>query len=376
LKQLPPEYLEDSIRILQVLTWSERPLRIEEAVDFLAVRLDREPGFEEENRMPKPSEIVRLCSSLVTIVDVLQDKTIYSTRSNDKDSSRTVQEMQLSHFSVKEYFTSNRLDERFRPHLCQTSATACIAGVSLTYLLQVEPSMSLRELNSKFPLSGYSARYWMRFTRLANAESESVQKLAMKLLMDDKQYAKWTTIYNPDTPWSRGPERTSPLLDPLYYASIGGLEYETTALIMRGADANAQGGCYGNALQAACAKGHEKVVQILLDKDADVNAQGGGFGNALQAACAKGHEKVVQILLDKDADVNAQDGHFGNALHTACAEGHEKVVQILLDKDADVNAQGGDFGNALQAACAGGYEKVVQILLEKRASLGDRVVLD
>jgi hypothetical protein len=67
--------------------------RVEEAVDFLAVRLGREPGFEEENRMPKPSEIVRLCSSLVTIVDVLQDKTIYSTRSNDEDSSRTVQEM-------------------------------------------------------------------------------------------------------------------------------------------------------------------------------------------------------------------------------------------------------------------------------------------
>lgn len=154
--------------------------RVEEAVDFLAVRLGREPGFEEENRMPKPSEIVRLCSSLVTIVDVLQDKTIYSTRSNDEDSSRTVQEMQLSHFSVKEYFTSNRLDERFRPHLCQTSAAACIAGVSLTYLLHVEPRMSLRELKSKFPLSDYSARYWMRFTRLANAESESVQKLAIK----------------------------------------------------------------------------------------------------------------------------------------------------------------------------------------------------
>jgi hypothetical protein len=80
--------------------------------------------------------------------------------------------------------------------------------------------------------------------------------------MDDKQYAKWMTIHNPDTPWSGEPERTSLLLDPVYYASMGGLEYETTALLMRGADANAQGGYYSNALQAACAKGHENVVQI------------------------------------------------------------------------------------------------------------------
>ena len=30
--------------------------------------------------------------------------------------------------------------------------------------------------------------------------------------------------------------------------------------------------------------GHEKVVQMLLDARADVNAQGGYYGNALQAA--------------------------------------------------------------------------------------------
>jgi hypothetical protein len=34
----------------------------------------------------------------------------------------------------------------------------------------------------------------------------------------------------------------------------------------------------------------------LLDEGAEVNAQGGGYGNALQAASSRGHEKVVQIL--------------------------------------------------------------------------------
>ena len=47
---------------------------------------------------------------------------------------------------------------------------------------------------------------------------------------------------------------------------------------------NGQGGLYGNALQAASFRGHDKVVEQLLIKGADVNAQGGQYGNALQAA--------------------------------------------------------------------------------------------
>ena len=44
---------------------------------------------------------------------------------------------------------------------------------------------------------------------------------------------------------------------------------------------------------------------MLLDKGAEVNAQGGEYGNALQAASAGGYEQVVKILLDKGAEVNA-----------------------------------------------------------------------
>jgi ankyrin repeat protein len=43
------------------------------------------------------------------------------------------------------------------------------------------------------------------------------------------------------------------------------------------------------------------VVELLLGKGADVNAQGGEYGNALQAASYGGHEKVVEQLLGKSA---------------------------------------------------------------------------
>jgi hypothetical protein len=40
---------------------------------------------------------------------------------------------------------------------------------------------------------------------------------------------------------------------------------------------------------------------MLLDKDAEVNAQGGRYGNALQAASWGGHEQVVTMLLNAGA---------------------------------------------------------------------------
>jgi len=38
------------------------------------------------------------------------------------------------------------------------------------------------------------------------------------------------------------------------------------------------------------------VVELLLDKGADVNAQGGLYSNALQPASVGGHEKVVELV--------------------------------------------------------------------------------
>ncbi|PVH91836.1 hypothetical protein DM02DRAFT_545010, partial [Periconia macrospinosa] len=52
--------------------------------------------------------------------------------------------------------------------------------------------------------------------------------------------------------------------------------------------------------------GLRRMVELLLDKNADVNAQGGPYGNTLQAASERGHEEIVKLLLDKGADVNAQ----------------------------------------------------------------------
>src|SRR5271155_21020 len=57
--------------------------------------------------------------------------------------------------------------------------------------------------------------------------------------------------------------------------------------------------------------------ESLHDISILVNAEGGWDGNALEAASARGHKKVVQLLLEKGAYSNAQGGEYGNALHAA-----------------------------------------------------------
>ncbi|KAK5633165.1 hypothetical protein RRF57_008879 [Xylaria bambusicola] len=166
-------------------------------------------------------------------------------------------------------------------------------------------------------------------------------------------------------------------------------------LLDKGANINAKGGFYGNALQAACFS-HEgdlrgSVVELLLDRGADINAQGGHYGTALQAACdtkwlnpiypayhvqwlktkpkTKPKTKLVAYLLEKGADARIQGGKYGSALQAACGRGHIDVVHLLLGRGADVNVQGGKYGNTLQAACSSHNIKTVRLLLDRGADV-------
>jgi hypothetical protein len=90
-----------AIRILQFLTYSKRPLRIEEAVDAIVVETKEDLYFDIKDRLPDPWEILCYCSSLVIVVSAKEH--LYNK--DDKPM-----ELQLAHFLVKEYLTSDRLD--------------------------------------------------------------------------------------------------------------------------------------------------------------------------------------------------------------------------------------------------------------------------
>ena len=291
LSGIPDEEKPYAIRILQFLTYSERPLRIEEAIDAIAVETEEDQYLDIKDRLPDPSEISCYCSSLVVVVHT----TKHSYHKND--------ELQLAHFSVKEYLTSKRLDKDIAQSFQEVAAKASIAKVCLAYLLHLDQDIPINGIRETFPLAEYSARYWMDHAAMAEGKDGKLQGFIEKLFCHHgNSYWNCYSLYQPDRPWDNEPagrqENPAPAL---YYASFGGLVNAVQYILSQGANVNVQGVYYGNALQAASLGGHEKVVELLLGKGADVNAQGGFYVNALQAASDGGHEKVVELLLGKGA---------------------------------------------------------------------------
>jgi ankyrin repeat protein len=151
----------------------------------------------------------------------------------------------------------------------------------------------------------------------------------------------------------------------LYIASLQGHGAVVKMLLDAGADMNAQGAKYGNALQAAARFNEEEVVEILLDAGADVRVQGGKYGNALQAASVSpnSREAVVKMLLDAGADVNVRSGYYGNTFHAAAFSGHLEVLNLLMSKHSTIPLHDHHGRSLLWWAAAGGDKATVDALV-------------
>ncbi|KAF3763163.1 hypothetical protein M406DRAFT_108504 [Cryphonectria parasitica EP155] len=149
LAKIPDDHKPHTKRILQFLTYSARPLKIDEAVDALAVDIDAKPRFDPKNRMPDPEEMMKYCSSLVVVV-----------RRQDTNNEKAVPEIQLAHFSVKEYLVSTKPQDQIATDLDKRSARASIAQVCLSYLLEINSRLSAAQVRQSYTLAQYAAQFW------------------------------------------------------------------------------------------------------------------------------------------------------------------------------------------------------------------------
>ncbi|KAG6913684.1 hypothetical protein DXG01_005184, partial [Tephrocybe rancida] len=339
LKAIDRKYCADTMIFLEWLSFSKEPLKVIEIAEAITVDFSLEGGpfFNPRKRYSNPRNMLVRCSSTI----------------------------KLSHFSVKEYLLSTHVEEGFS--ISEKTSHLKISEISVAYLLQFDSFEPLTwAMLASSPLAQYAAMHWIDHAKSGGMNS-ALLKLVLQLFMSETALTNWVQIYNIDSNDWKCTDLSmnkANICSPLYYASLAGLQQVSKQLLENEADVNAQGGNYGNALQAASYGSHEGMVKLLLEKGADVNAQGGDYGNAIQAASSRGHEEIVKLLLEKGADVNAQEGNYGNALQAASAGGHEGIVGLLLEEGADVNAQR-HYINALQAASTGGYEGIVKLLLEK-----------
>ena len=61
------EYSDYAMRILKWLTFSARPLSIEEVAEAVAIDVARNPAFDRDEVLEDPLEAMNICSSLVTV---------------------------------------------------------------------------------------------------------------------------------------------------------------------------------------------------------------------------------------------------------------------------------------------------------------------
>ena len=375
LSNIPEETKEDSLRVLEWICFSTRPMRLCEIMEVPTVILDDEPRVDPERRPFRPLDVLTLCPGLITT-----EGSAYQGSNNfnsddadnaDNDGSKAV--IKLAHYSISEYLTSKRIGQSqiSKFAIAQLPASISIAKTCLVYLLQFHDVLTF-ENPLTFPLARYAAQNWWQHYRAVSGKeiNSALLSLAMQVLGCPNCLGNSMRLYNPDEPWEQlHTGNHGPFVSPLYYVSNLGLSDLVECLLKKGNIPSLQGGLYGTALQATVYQGHKKVVEQLLQAGADVNLQGGKYGTALQAASCKGYEKVVEQLLQAGADVNLQGGGYGTALQAASCEGYEKVVEQLLQAGADVNLQGGEYGTALQAASCRGHEKVVEQLLQAGADV-------
>ncbi|KAM6516681.1 hypothetical protein FALCPG4_014855 [Fusarium falciforme] len=243
LQNIPSTYKSGAIRLLQFLVYAKRPLKLSEAVEVIATQIDREPRrFHVGNRLFSGADVLRYCPSLVLIADV--------TRYGE-----TVQELHLAHFSVKEYLLK---EDQFD----LGSASIAITRTCLTYLTDIKSSHKIKH---DFPMARFAAESWMDHPVSAKT-SEDIVRTTVNFLQDETTFQRWGRLYQADYAWKNdpGPPRASGL----YYACLGGLAGAARSLI-EGADVNAQGGRFGNALQAASSRGHLEVVHLLNQRNAN-----------------------------------------------------------------------------------------------------------
>ncbi|KAF3008558.1 hypothetical protein E8E13_006996 [Curvularia kusanoi] len=154
----------------------------------------------------------------------------------------------------------------------------------------------------------------------------------------------------------------------LYTATDFELNSTVELLLEMGANPDAEGEEYGNALTATAYDGTIDILTMLLRAGAHIRHPA---GYPLQAAASQGHDEVVKLLLSRGADVNeiSPKHECGTALHAACVSGFNETVEILLRHGANPNLGSGTYTCPIIAATYNGNAGMVEMLVNARVNV-------
>jgi hypothetical protein len=222
LREIPKSNRIYTHRLLRCLTVAIRPLFVEELAEVLAVDFDGTSGI------PKLDEILRwedqeqavlsACSSLITVVE----------------DARVVQ---FSHFSAKEYLTSDRLatskiDSSRYHHILLEPSHTIMAQACLSVLLRLDSHVDKDGLKN-FPLASYAAEHFGAHAEFENVLAYTLNGIADLLDADKPHFSAWLWVRKSNYALYPAlyPER--PEATPLYHVAGFGFRGMTDYLISK-----------------------------------------------------------------------------------------------------------------------------------------------
>jgi ankyrin repeat protein len=373
LKDINKANQKHAIRLLHCLTVAIRPLRVEEFAEVLAIDFDaaRREGIPKLNPnwrwVDHHQAVLSTCSSLIAIVD-------------DGDS----QVVQFSHFSVKEYLTSDRLANAYgdvsRYHILPETAHTILALACLGVLFRFDDHIN-NDTAKDISLANYAAKHWVDHAKFKDVSSRIWDAMEDFFDADKPYFAAWHQVHDID----------EGLFDysficrggPLYYASLCGFYDLAKHLVVKHPEhVNARGGRMASPLGAALYGKHFQVAELLYERGADVRVRGGGGWALLHWASRDGLVDTARWLFNRGADANAQANNGDwTPLHGAAWDKRLEIVQMLLEHHADVHARNARGEVALHLAACGrdwSYDSqhvnlnILQLLLDYGADVNTK----
>jgi len=388
LHSIHEDYREDARRILRWLAYATEPLSLEAIAEVLAITGDE---FDPQDRLPDPTDILTICSSLITLN--------CPNIGNDQVSKPST--VQLAHFSVKEYLISDRVlnmpgcDFEIAAEGQQHLARDCIAYIVAFRKLE-DPGKFIGigcRVEDKYPLFPHASQNWYKYCRgdILGTCAEKITKtfltrdlLAYEVLFVFKSL--YSFVFNPlefacdvgsaglvkllisegaDVNYRRG--------HPLRFARDNDIIIKL--LLDAGAEVDLVSGKEGGetALQRAVIRGCLSTMELLIERGADINLsryQGGGFA-LKDAALYPDQPKAIELLtflLDRGADINIRDEQ-GTVLTAAIGVRSTGVTRLLIERGADIEAQDNCQRSPLALATVKGLDKIADALLAAGATM-------
>lgn len=299
LASIPEETWKIGRTALMLLTYSLRPLTLDELAEGMVVNHESQTFLPAEHRLTDTRHVLEICPSLVTVSSVRRDSPTqwlaekYAIERRDPwyqyAENKTVEVVQFAHFSVHEYMVQERA--RLSPGISRfgfsaPSANQTIAELSLIYLLDFSGGVRIKDIDfDAFRFLSYAARYWPEHWRKSVSlfDQTNLNGLVQRLCDTDANhsaYINYVNIYQPDFPvdnLNHSDHHPWPIIrsefrsldgnpHPLYFMAQLGHQHLCAWLInQQGCDVNSVRGYFGQPVHVAAHLGHRDVVSLLLD---------------------------------------------------------------------------------------------------------------